>query len=136
NAILADDGAVKLLDFGLAKLVDAQMQVSAFDVARQPGDDVATTLPDSTPDPTQPSLDQTVPEAGSPVETTPSPKGTRSPSLTRAGAFMGTPLYMAPELWRSEPATPRSDVYSLGVLLYWLSTGHTPHSAKNLPDLM
>ena len=40
----------------------------------------------------------------------------------------GTPRYMAPETFRREPATPQSDVYSLGVLLYHLLTGDFPVS--------
>lgn len=42
------------------------------------------------------------------------------------GPISGTPLYMAPELWRGEPPTPQSDVYSLGVLLYFLVSGAHP----------
>jgi serine/threonine-protein kinase len=38
----------------------------------------------------------------------------------------GTPLYMAPELFRDEPASQRSDIYSLGVMLYHLVTGEFP----------
>ena len=74
NAMITDDGEVKLLDFGLARLVDRKNA--------QPLDAV-----------------------GSPV---------------------GSPLYMAPELWRGEPATRASDVYSIGVFLYELATGHAP----------
>jgi serine/threonine protein kinase/formylglycine-generating enzyme required for sulfatase activity len=40
---------------------------------------------------------------------------------------VGTPLYMAPEVWRGEPATRRSDLYSLGILLYELLAGTAPH---------
>lgn len=42
------------------------------------------------------------------------------------GPISGTPLYMAPELWRDELPTPQSDVYSLGVLLYFLVSGAHP----------
>lgn len=38
----------------------------------------------------------------------------------------GTPLYMAPELWKSSEPTPSSDLYSVGVLLYYMVTGTYP----------
>src|SRR4029078_5301207 len=38
----------------------------------------------------------------------------------------GTPLYMAPEVWRGEPATRQSYLYSLGILIYELLTGKAP----------
>ena len=41
-------------------------------------------------------------------------------------ANVGTPLYMAPEVMAGQPATPASDVYSVGVLLYYLVTGTFP----------
>jgi eukaryotic-like serine/threonine-protein kinase len=81
NAIQSDDGTTKLLDFGLAAMVE-----------------------DS--------------GAGRRVE----------------GAS-GTPDYMAPEVWRAEPADRRSDVYALGAVLYELATGHPPHHQIALPDL-
>ena len=46
--------------------------------------------------------------------------------LTRVGAVMGTPLYMSPEQCRSEPLDPRSDIYSLGVIVYQSLTGEAP----------
>ncbi|HZN92244.1 MAG TPA: protein kinase, partial [Myxococcales bacterium] len=39
---------------------------------------------------------------------------------------MGTPYYMSPETWRGEPASARSDLYSLGALLYELCAGRPP----------
>jgi tetratricopeptide (TPR) repeat protein len=52
-----------------------------------------------------------------------------------ARALAGTPLYLAPEVLAGEPATPRSDIYSLGVLLFHLLTRAYPYSAANLDGL-
>jgi hypothetical protein len=49
--------------------------------------------------------------------------------LTAEGAIVGSPVYMAPELCRGEPATPASDIYAVGVLLYELLVGEWPFSA-------
>ena len=47
----------------------------------------------------------------------------------------GTPLYLAPEIFAGRPATVRSDLYSLGVLLYRLTTGAYPVSGGTLAEL-
>ncbi len=48
--------------------------------------------------------------------------------LTSSGTGLGTPDYMAPEQWTGE-ATAQSDLYSLGVVLYEMITGHRPYTA-------
>ena len=47
----------------------------------------------------------------------------------------GTPLYAAPEIFRGEPATPRSDIYSVGVLLYRLLTGRYPIDGRTVEEI-
>jgi serine/threonine protein kinase len=49
-----------------------------------------------------------------------------STNLTASGAGLGTPDYMAPEQWTGE-STAQSDLYSLGVVLYEMITGHRPY---------
>lgn len=43
-----------------------------------------------------------------------------------ATGVQGTPSYMAPEQWDARPATPASDVWALGVLMFEMVTGHVP----------
>jgi hypothetical protein len=48
----------------------------------------------------------------------------------------GTPMFMSPELLAGEPATPRSDLYALGVTLRWALTGHAPFRARDIDELI
>jgi TolB-like protein/predicted Ser/Thr protein kinase len=54
---------------------------------------------------------------------------------TTPAGLAGTPLYLAPELLSHQEPTVRSDIYSLGVLLYHLLTGSYPVKGQSLRDL-
>jgi protein kinase-like protein/uncharacterized protein DUF4384 len=81
NVMLARDGRVKLMDFGLARGTGA-----AFD-------------------------------------------------LTVGGVTAGTPYYMAPEQWRGKSATPLTDLFALGTLLYECLAGRVPFKAAGFEEL-
>ncbi|NVJ07777.1 SUMF1/EgtB/PvdO family nonheme iron enzyme [Myxococcus sp. AM001] len=111
NAVLTEAGEVKLLDFGLAKLLDRA--AGAGDVAPPASGTPPPELP--------PDLDlEASPNLGAR-----SLDGVFLPSLPR-GSLVGTPYYMSPEAWAGEALTARSDVYSLGVVLYELCAGKGP----------
>jgi serine/threonine protein kinase len=55
--------------------------------------------------------------------------------ITQVGSVVGTAAYLAPEQARGEEATPSSDVYSLGVVLYQFLTGRLPYEGSSLAEL-
>ncbi len=57
-------------------------------------------------------------------------------NLTKGGQVAGTPGIIAPELVDGERPTPKSDLYSMGVLLFTALTGHAPFKADNDLELM
>ena len=77
NVMIREDGLLKLMDFGIARLLD------------------------------------------------------RDDRMTLTGSLVGSPAHMAPEIIEGEEATPASDVFSLGTLLYLLVTSELPFTGPN-----
>ena len=120
NIMLTPAAGPKILDFGIARLRGKQVlprpSEDSLGGLRKSGDTVET-LPH---DPAlEPDADLEATLAG------------------RVGPLVvGTPAYMAPERACGEPATPSSDVFSLGVVMFQMATGHAPLQSSYLLDLL
>jgi serine/threonine-protein kinase len=77
NMMITAAGRLKLMDFGIAKVIDQQQQ------------------------------------------------------MTITGTILGSPAHMAPEMLEGRPLDVRSDLFSVGTILYWLATGRLPFTGQN-----
>jgi serine/threonine-protein kinase len=82
NIMINDDGVLKLMDFGIAKVIDQQQQ------------------------------------------------------MTLTGTILGSPSHMAPELLEGKELDYRSDLFSIGTILYWLATGRLPFTGNNIHQVI
>ena len=56
--------------------------------------------------------------------------------ITRPGSFIGTPAFVAPEMLLEKDVDGRTDLYSLGCVMYWLLTGRPPFTAATATAMM
>ncbi len=56
--------------------------------------------------------------------------------LTRSGTWLGSPRYMAPEQIRCQDVDPRTDIYSLGVILFHMIAGRPPFVGANSVEIL
>ena len=62
--------------------------------------------------------------------------GEASSSVTAAGGIVGTPHYIAPEVWEGQGTSPQSDLYALGCILYEMVTGQKLFAGESAPAVM
>jgi hypothetical protein len=60
----------------------------------------------------------------------------RDTNITHAGTLLGTPAYASPEQLRGDEIDQRSDIYAVGVTLYYLLTARLPFSADNMVQML
>jgi serine/threonine protein kinase/Tol biopolymer transport system component len=102
NIMVSDDGRVRVLDFGLAKL----------------GDETAGA------------------RGQSELATVQATSGGSAEPLTEEGRILGTVAYMSPEQAEGKLVDPRSDVFSLGILIYEMVTGKRPFKGDTTVSIM
>jgi tetratricopeptide (TPR) repeat protein len=57
-------------------------------------------------------------------------------AVDSGGSRSGTPAYVSPQQIKGEPADARSDIYSLGVMIYEMLTGHPPFRSERLEEII
>ena len=62
--------------------------------------------------------------------------GESSTSMTASGSVVGTPHYIAPEVWEGQGATSQADIYALGCILYEMLTGEKVFKGETPPAVM
>ncbi len=98
NVHIGVDGHVRVLDFGLAKIIDSETQPPSSTLIR---------------------VDQQL-----------------DMLKTHTTGLAGTPNYMAPEQWLAEPCSTATDIWALGIVMFYLFTGKRAFDAHSLDELV
>jgi len=136
NVLVGDYGETVVIDWGLAKSVD-EIDASA-EISRSGGR--APSSPSATGETSKSGATTARATPASGTEFVDKMLRPRGLDPTVAGAVLGTPAYMSPEQARGDAIDERSDVYSIGGLLYHLISGHRPYletgakTAKEIVD--
>ncbi len=107
NVLLGDFGETVVIDWGLAKDLDAE---DGLDTGNRP--------------PARPSTKKIAAATST------------GSTLTIAGAVMGTPAYMAPEQARGENVDQRADVFALGAMIYHVLAGVPPYDWRTATEVI
>ncbi|MEM7158823.1 MAG: tetratricopeptide repeat protein [Myxococcota bacterium] len=157
NCIIGDDGRVTVLDFGLARGIDDDDDDSQVQTLTRPGEgktgllaaaagetkvETGADLPPPKPEPKPlvpgntafdsevATLPRTPPSAGGTKRRPTDSNSALSQRLTRTGALLGTPAYMAPEQAAGLLPDARSDQFSLCVALFEALFGERPYGSS------
>ncbi|MGB2845164.1 MAG: protein kinase [Candidatus Aminicenantaceae bacterium] len=139
---------VKILDFGLARIISEYTQKKEEKIPPKPmpqtqevpetkevlqTDETRTLVMDQTGK-DDPSMQETI------LSTLEESENVKAGQLTQVGTIMGTPGYIAPELFKGHPASPASDIYSFGILIYEILVKQKPYessmSLKDIPETL
>lgn len=132
NLFLVDENHVKVLDFGLATLREPTLSANE---GPAPDDVPPTSEPPTTDSITSDgTLDQPLSE-NVPVDVLRA-RRIGTDRLTRPGALMGTPRYMAPEQVLGWAVDQRTDLYAFGVILFEMLAGRTPFMGPKARDFL
>ncbi len=122
NLMLHEDGYLKLLDFGLAKLSEPLW------FTREAAQDMAVTLAE---DAAAPLADPFATQFNAPKKANGEGFAETSPGL-----ILGTLRYMSPEQARGQKVDARTDLFSVGIVLYEMLAGRPPFDGPTTGDVM